>query len=138
MVSADNQLQAVEGRFLGRWGDPRLLLAIVFIALCALATVVQLNASSTPPAEGSQWSLSQWLHDRGFHLASRDPSIGADGQGSQALSAQPWHQHRVCGRIRQIVEAACAYESADHDSEVYWACVTGELKYTMWSAYNCD
>ena len=115
-----------------------MLLAVCFIALCILATVMQFGASSAPPAEGSQWSLSQWLHDRGIHLASRDPSNGSVGQGNHALSAKPWHPHRVCGRILQIVESACAYETADHDSEVYWACVTGELKYTMWSAYGCE
>ena len=138
MVSADNQLQAVEGRFPGRWADPRVLLAVAFIALCILATVMQFSARSAPPAEGSQWSLSQWLHDRGFHLPSRDPSAGSLAQRNQALSAKPWHPQRACGRILQIVESACGYESADHDSEVYWACVTGELKYTMWSAYGCE
>ena len=138
MVSADNQLQAVEVRLLGRLGDPRLLLAAVFTALCILATVLQIGAGGEVTTAESRWSLSQWLHDRGFQLTSRDPSNGDVGQGSHALSAKPWHQHRVCGRILQIVESACGYETADHDSEVYWACVTGELKYTMWSAYGCN
>ncbi|NIA67089.1 hypothetical protein HBA54_00620 [Pelagibius litoralis] len=139
MVSADDRLQGIEARSLGRWGDPRLLLIVLVMVLGIAASGLLLAGRSDPSADAADWSLSQWLYDQGFRLIPGDlpPGVGVQG-GERDLESKPWHQHRVCGRILQIVETACGYEAADRDSEVYWACVAGELKYTMWSAYGCS
>ncbi len=136
MVSADDRLQQAA---IGSWirlDNWRFVLATALVAVILLAGAFYASGTGSSPDSGG-WSLSSWLKDRGFSLVSHDVSGQSGTSGAQGLESKPWHQHRVCGRILQIVESACAYRSADPDSEVYWACITGELKYTMWSAYGC-
>ncbi len=137
MVSADDRLQDVA---IGSWvrlNNWRFMLATGLVVAGLAVGAVLVTGNGTATGGGNGWSLSHWLKDQGFLLVSRDVSGQPGDGGAQGLESKPWHQHRVCGRILQIVESACAYRSADPDSEVYWACVTGELKYTMWSAYGC-
>lgn len=138
MVSAEERLEAPRRTLPGPWNQPRLLLVTLALAAgLVLFSLLFLAQGGSDPDE-SGWSLGQWLRDQGFTVVSRDLGEPQGHLGQTALEAKPWHRHRVCGRILQIVETACGYESADWDSEVYWACVAGELKYTMWSAYGCD
>lgn len=138
MVSADDSLQGTKARPLMQWRSPRLLLALLALGLCFSVYAVLLNSGGGSSSEGSGWSLSRWLRNEGLVSIVQDLSSETAGSGRTDLESKPWHQHRVCGRILQIVESACGYESAERDSEVYWACVAGELKYTMWSAYGCN
>lgn len=137
MVSTDDRLQGAEFRSLGQWGRPRLLLAVLAAIVFLSAFAVFINSGAERPDE-TGWSISQWLREEGLVSVVRGLGDGAAEDGAAGLDSKPWHQHRVCERILQIVESACGYQSADRDSEVYWACVTGELKYTMWSAYGCN
>ena len=137
MVSTDDRLQGAEFRPLGLWARPRLLLAGLVAIVCLSAFAVFFNSGTERPDEAG-WSISQWLRDEGLVSVVRGPGDGASDGSVSSLDSKPWHQHRVCERILQIVESACGYQSADRDSEIYWACVTGELKYTMWSAYGCE
>jgi len=138
MVSADDSLQGTKAHPVRQWRRPRLLLALFALGFCISVYAIFLSSGGGGLSEGSGWSLSRWLRDEGLVSIVQDFSDEMAGNGKTDLESKPWHQHRVCSRILQIVESACGYESAERDSEVYWACVAGELKYTMWSAYGCN
>ena len=134
MVTADDRLQGAEANPWRQWGRLRLLLALLASAISLSILLIALHQGNGQ----SGGSLSQWLRDEGFVSVLQSFGEGAGDEGAAGLDSKPWHQHRVCERMLQIVESACGFASADRDSEVYWACVSRELKYTMWSAYGCN
>ena len=138
MVTADDRLQGAEASPFGQWGRMRLLLALLVLLFSFSVLLFAFHQDGDQSAGPPAGSLSQWLRDQGMVSVLERFGDGAGGEMGAGLDSKPWHQHRVCERMLQIVESACTFASADRDSEVYWACVARELKYTMWSAYGCD
>ena len=138
MVTVDERPCRGEGAPLGSWNRRRLLFLAVFTLLFLFSAIAVMANRDGLSSDSSSRLLGQWLGQDGIASLIGVP-VDSHGQGGEpSLASKPWDQQQVCGRILQIVEAACSYKSADRDSEVYWACVAGELKYTMWSAYGCS
>ena len=136
MASTEIALQRLKAGLSVRFDHPRLLLALAIITFGVTAYALQASSRSGPASAPAGPSFAQWLEIRGFSgtpAASPDPGIG----GAGSADAAPWQQQQICGRMQEIVEAACSFESADRDSEIYWGCVSRERKYTLWGAYGC-
>lgn len=137
MASTEIALQRLKAGFSVRFDHPRVLLALAIITFGVTAYALQASSRSGPASEPAGPSFAQWLEIRGFSGAPAVTQGAGIGEAGSA-SAAPWQQQQICGRMQEIVEAACSFESADRDSEMYWGCVSREQKYTLWSAYGCS
>jgi len=71
-----------------------------------------------------QWKGVELFDDAALHQA------GGTGAGELGHA-------KACARMAQIVQSACGLRQRDHDADGIQLCVAQELKYTMWSAYDC-
>ncbi|WP_420348508.1 hypothetical protein [Pelagibius sp.] len=137
MASTEMTLQRLKSGFPVRFDHPRLMLALAIVACGVTAYALQASSRSGPASDPAGPGFAQWLQIRGFSGSVEAGGDAAPGTSGVAAAA-PWQQQQICGRMQEIVEAACSFESADRDSEVYWGCVSRELKYTLWGAYGCS
>lgn len=125
MTILDSSLTAraagLYGRWEQRWEYPRLLAVLFVLAFASSVSAVV----SGGLGQGGAW--------KGTSLFG----VGAESFGTFSSADENWEQVKVCGRIHQIVETACGLKQYDHDAEGIRQCIGHELKYTMWSAYNC-
>lgn len=123
MVSLDDRLNdTVAHSAAAEWrqhvrvpsGMMALMLAVV-LAAGALAISYSNGWLSAPPAERAEVT----------------PAAGPAKTGDVMT--------RACARMEEIVQTACALKDYDRDREEgIQRCVAYELKYTMWSAYDCQ
>jgi len=126
MVTLDDRLSEPSAGASGWWRRPLALgpSLVLPVALVGSLTVAAMAAWMTTGWGAGESGSAQAAVDSGAMSLAAGP----------ARSALP----QACGRIHAIVETACGYKQHDHDAASIGACVTYELKYTMWSAYGCQ
>ena len=123
MATVDSPLNQAARNLGRRWQHPRLLLLLAVLAT-GLSVNVAVNGGT----------LGKHVNWKGIEFFD-EVALATSGEQADALSL---NRAKVCGRIHSIVEAACGLRQRDRDAEGLRLCMAEELRYTMWSAYDCQ